>query len=238
MAVLSGKVGLVTGASRGVGRAIARRLAREGAALGILARDPEALNAVAREIAAFGGQAFAIAADVADAPTVERAVSDLEDRFGGLDFLINNAGLSLTAPSADLPIESWDRVLATNLTGAFVCSRAAYPALKRRGGGTIVAIASGAGKQGYSRMAAYSAAKFGLIGLMQALAAEWGPDRIKVSTIAPGSILTEARARLVAAQGGADSAKYISPDDVAEAVVYLLSQPERAWTQEMNLWPF
>jgi 3-oxoacyl-[acyl-carrier protein] reductase len=238
MAVLSGKVGLVTGASRGVGRAIARRLAREGAALGILARDPDPLNAVAREIAALGGRAFAIAADVADAPAVERAVSELETRFGGLDFLINNAGLSLTAPSADLPLESWDRVLATNLTGAFVCSRAAYPVLKRRGGGTIVAIASGAGKQGYPRMAAYSAAKFGLIGLMQSLAAEWGPDRIKVSTIAPGSILTEARARLVAEQGGTDSAKYISPDDVAEAVVYLLSQPERAWTQEMNLWPF
>lgn len=237
MGLLDGKVALVTGAGRGAGRAIALRLARESAAVALLARSAEQLAAVAREIEASGGQALVTPADVADAEAVERAVAAIEARFGGLDALVNNAGIGLTAPSAGYPLENWHRVLDTNLTGAFVCSRAVYDALKRRGGGNIVAIASGAGRQGYPRMAAYSASKFGLIGLMQALAAEWGPEHIKVSTILPGSIMTDFSNRPAADRAGS-GAKYIAPDDVADAVVYLLTQPERAWTQEMNLWPF
>jgi 3-oxoacyl-[acyl-carrier protein] reductase len=238
MAELSGKVILVTGASRGAGRAIASRLAREGAAVGMLARDAARLEAAAREIDAVGGQVAAYPADVADAAAVERAVAAIEARFGGLDALVNNAGVSLAGPSADYPLENWDRVMATNLTGAFVCSRAAYPALKRRGGGHILAIASGAGRQGYPRMAAYCASKFGLIGLMQSLAAEWGPDGIKVSTILPGSILTDFGDRSAADRARESGRKFIQPSDVADAVVFLLTQPARAWTQEMSLWPF
>ncbi len=235
---LTDRVALVTGASRGVGRAIATRLAREGMAVTLLARSPEPLAAVAAEITAAGGRALAVAADVADPAAVERAVATTVERFGGLDALINNAGVSLAGPSAGYLLESWQRVLDTNLTGAFVCSRAAYDALKLRGGGHIIAIASGAGRQGYPRLAAYCAAKFGLIGLMQALAAEWGPDRIKVSTILPGSILTDFGGRAAAERARDPSRKYIAPEDVADAVVFLLTQPERAWTQEMSLWPF
>jgi 3-oxoacyl-[acyl-carrier protein] reductase len=227
---------LVTGAGRGAGRAIARRLADEGAAVALLARSPDQLQTVAREIETAGGRALVTLADVADPDAVERAVAATEARFGGLDAVVNNAGISRTAPSADFPLENWHQVLDTNLTGAFVCSRAAYPALKRRGGGQIIAIASGAGRQGYPGMAAYCASKFGLIGLMQALAAEWGPDQIKVSTILPGSILTDFGDR--AADRARSGARYIHPEDVGEAVVYLLTQPGRAWTQEMNLWPF
>lgn len=237
MGRLDGKVVLVTGAGRGAGRAIAARLAREGASVALLARGVDRLQEVAGEITASGGQALVTPADVADTVAVEQGVAATEARFGGLDALVNNAGVALAAPSADYPLENWRRVLDTNLTGAFVCSRAVYPALKRRGGGNIVAIASGAGRQGYPRMAAYCASKFGLIGLMQALAAEWGPEQIKISTILPGSILTDFGGRSAAdrAQGGA---KYISPADLADAVVYLLTQPRQAWTQEMNLWPF
>lgn len=237
MGRLNGKAVLVTGAGRGAGRVIALRLAREGAAVALLARSAEQLAAVAREIEAAGGQALIVPADVADAEAVEKAVASTEARFGGLDAVVNNAGLGLAAPSAGYPMENWRRVLDTNLTGAFVCSRAAYEALKRRGGGQIIAIASGAGRQGYPRMAAYCASKFGLIGLMQALAAEWGPEKIKVSTILPGSIMTEFGGRSPADRAGS-GAKYIAPDDLADAVIYLLTQPERAWTQEMNLWPF
>ena len=235
---LTGKVALITGASRGVGRAIALRLAHEGMAVTLLARQAEPLAAVADEIAATGGKALTAAADVADAAAVERIVAATEERFGGVDALINNAGVSLTAPSDTFPLDNWHRVLDTNLTGAFVCCRAVYPALKRRGGGNVVAIASGAGRQGYPRMAAYSASKFGLIGLMQALAAEWGPDRIKVSTILPGSIFTDFGNRSAAERARDPSRKYIQPEDVADAVCYLLAQPERAWTQDMSLWPF
>lgn len=234
---LAGKVILVTGASQGAGRAIALKLAREGVAVALLARGAAKLEAVASEIGQQGGQALATPADVADPAAVAQAVVAIEARFGGLDALVNNAGIGLTAPSADYPLENWQRVLDTNLTGAFVCSRAAYPALKRRGSGQIIAIASGAGRQGYPRMAAYCASKFGLIGLMQALAAEWGPEKIKVSTILPGSIMTDFGGN-AAADRARSGAKYISPDDVADAVVYLLTQPVRAWTQEMNLWPF
>ncbi len=237
MTKLLGKVALVTGASRGVGRAIARRLAKDGMAVVLLARGAEALHAAAREIEEAGGHALATPADVADPIAVEQAVAAAEARFGGLDVLINNAGISLAGPSADYPLEHWQQVLATNLTGAFVCSRAAYPAFKRRGSGQIIAIDSGAGRQGYPRMAAYSASKFGLIGLMQALAAEWGPEQIKVSTILPGSILTDFGGRSTADRAHSGT-KFIAPEDVAEAVVYLLKQPARAWTQEMNLWPF
>ncbi|MGH2457762.1 MAG: SDR family oxidoreductase [Chloroflexota bacterium] len=237
MGLLNGKVTLVTGAGRGAGRAIALRLAREGAAVTLLARSADQLAAVGREIEAAGGRALVTLADVSDAEAVGQAVDATEATFGGLDALINNAGLSLVAPSATDPLANWQRVLDTNLTGAFVCARAAYDALKRRGGGNIVAIASGAGRQGYPRMAAYCASKFGLIGLMQALAAEWGPDRIKVSTILPGSILTDFGGRS-AADRARSGAKYIAPDDVADAVVFLLTQPPRAWTQDLNLWPF
>ncbi len=237
MGILTGKVALVTGAGRGTGRVIALRLAREGAAVALLARSADQLRAVAEEIEAAGGQSLVTPADVADATAVERAVAAAEARFGGLDAVINNAGISLAAPSADYPLENWHRVLDTNLTGAFICSRAAYAALKRRGGGQIIAIASGAGRQGYPRMAAYCASKFGLIGLMQALAAEWGPEHIKVSTILPGSIMTDFGGRS-AADRSRSGAKYIAPEDVADAVVFLLGQAGRAWTQEMNVWPF
>jgi len=237
MTDLGGKVALVTGASRGAGWAIAQRLAKEGMAVALLARSEDQLRVAVREIEAAGGRALATPADVADPNAVEKAVADAEARFGGLDVLINNAGISLAGPSAGYPVENWQQVLATNLTGAFVCARAAYPAFKRRGSGQIISIDSGAGRQGYPRMAAYSASKFGLIGLMQALAAEWGPEQIKVSTILPGSILTSFGGRSAADRAGS-GAKFIAPEDVAEAVVYLLQQPARAWTQEMNLWPF
>jgi 3-oxoacyl-[acyl-carrier protein] reductase len=235
---LRGKVALVTGASLGAWRAIALRLAQEGVTVALLARGAEKLREAVVEIEAAGGSALAITADVADAAAVGRGIASIEEQFGGLDALINNAGWSVTAPSADFPLETWQRVLATNLTGAFVCSQAAYPALKRRGGGNIIAIASGAGKQGYPRMAAYSASKFGLIGLMQSLGAEWGADRIKVSTILPGSILTDFGGRPAAERARDPGRKYIGPADVAEAVCFLLTQSDQAWTQEMSLWPF
>ena len=237
MGLLDGKVALVTGAGRGAGRAIALRLAREGAGVSLLARTADQLEVVARAIEADGGRALVTPADVSDAEAVEKAVAATEARFGGLDALINNAGIGLAAPSSGYPLENWHRVLDTNLTGAFVCSRAAYDALKRRGGGNIIAIASGAGRQGYPRMAAYCASKFGLIGLMQALAAEWGPEQIKVSTILPGSIMTDFGGG-VAADRARSGAKYIAPEDLADAVVFLLTQPRRAWTQDLNLWPF
>ena len=238
MAELTGKVALVTGASRGAGRAIALRLAAAGAAVVLLARGRDELETVAREIQARGGQALVTVANVADRQAVEAGVAAAEDRFGGLDILVNNAGIGPSGPSASFPGDTWQQVLDTNLTGPFVCAQAAYPALRRRGAGQIIAIASGAARQGYPRLAAYSASKFGLVGLMQALAAEWGDEGIKVSTILPGSILTDFGGRSADERARDTGRKYIRPEDVAEAVLYLLTQPTHAWTQEMSLWPF
>ena len=131
----------------------------------------------------------------------------------------------------------WRATLDTNLTGPFICAQAALPHLRARGGGAIIAIASGAALRGYANLAAYSASKFGLRGLMQSLAAEFGDANIRCSTICPGSILTDFGPRTVDEKRTSGS-KHLAPEDVAEAILYLLTQPPSAWTEEMNLWPF
>jgi 3-oxoacyl-[acyl-carrier protein] reductase len=229
------RLALVTGASRGAGRAIALRLAREGMAVAMLARGERELAEAAAEARAAGGRALELVADVADETQVRAAFDRARTELGGLDVVVLNAGVSVNGEVASYSLADWRTVLDTNLTGAFLCARAAIPLLRARGGGNLIAIASGAGKQGYARMAAYSASKFGLIGLMQSLAQELGDEAIKVSTIVPGSILTEFGGKPAARQPGR---KYLLPDDLAEAVLYLVRQPPQAWTQELNLWPF
>ena len=234
MRELDGKVAIVTGASRGVGKAIASALAGEGGAVVLVARSEEGLAASAEDIRRSGGRCAYVVGDVSSPEDMRRAVLKAREEYGGLDALINNAGIGGSGSVEDLPLEEWRAVLDTNLTGAFVASQAAIPALRARGGGHIISIGSGAGKRGYANMSAYCASKFGLHGLMQSLAEEVGELGIKVSVINPGSILTDFG-------GGRDrrrEGKHLIPEDVAEGVLYLLSQPGRAWTQEMNLWPF
>lgn len=226
---------LVTGASRGAGRAIARRLAEEGMTVALLARGREDLAQAAAEVRAAGGRTLELVADIQDEAQVQSAFDTLARRLGGLDVVVLNAGLAINGPVEDYALAAWRTTLDTNLTGAFLCARAAIPLLRARGGGNLIAIASGAGKQGYARLAAYSASKFGLIGFMQSLAAELGGEGIKVSTVVPGSILTEFGGTPAAAQ---PERKYLLPNDLAEAVLYLVRQPPQAWTQELNLWPF
>jgi len=185
---LAGKAAIVTGAGSGVGRATAIALAGAGAVPVLVGRTRERLEETARLVEGAGGTALAVAADVSDevavASVVERAVAEL----GGVDVLVAAAGVGLYGPVESYPLVDWQTTLAVNLTGVFLCSRAVLPALRARGGGAILAIASGAGKQGYPNLAAYAASKFGLIGFMQSLAAEVGEQGIKVSTIVPGSI--------------------------------------------------
>lgn len=226
---IAGKVGLVTGASRGAGRAIARALAAEGMAIGLLSRNGERLSAAVEEIERSGGRALALVGDVRRWEDVERRVGELVDRFGRLDLLVNNAAIRGRGPADGVPLDEWRDTIETNLIGAYQCARAAIPHLKAAGGGWIVGIASGAAKRGYAGMSAYSASKFGLLGLDESLAEELREHGIKVSTILPGSIATGAR------QPGA---RYLEPEDVAQAVLALLAQSDRAWTQELNLWPF
>ena len=239
MPALDGKVILITGASRGVGRATALLLARHGANVALLARGAAELQAAVRAVDEAAGRdcALALPADVADEAAVRAAVAQAVARFGGLDALVNNAGIGRYGPTEDYALADWRATLDVNLTGAFICAQAVLPHLRARGGGAIIAIASGAAHRGYANLAAYCASKFGLRGLMQALAAEYGDAGIRCSTLSPGSILTDFGPRSLA-EKRETGAKYLRPEDVADAILYLLIQPPSAWTEEMNLWPF
>ncbi len=237
MAEFAGQVALVTGASAGVGRATALALAAAGAAVGLVARGAQGLQEVAEAIQATGGRAIAFPADVTDENAIGAAVEQVVNAFGGLDIVIANVGRGQRGMVADLTLADWEATLAANLTAPFLTARAAIPHLQRRGGGQIIAISSGAGKQGYAGMAAYCAAKFGLQGLMASLAEEVGSDGIRCGVVVPGSILTSFGGRSVE-EKQASGAKYLTPEDVAASILHILAQPPHARIQELLLWPF
>ncbi len=239
MPALENKVAIVTGAGRGAGRAIALRLAREGASVVAVARTRAELDRLAAEIAAANGVCEALDANVANPADARRMAAETLERFGRIDVLINNAGIGGPLSSVEeTPVEEWQRTLDVNLTGPFLCSQAVLPTMKEQRSGHIVMISSGAGKQGYPNMAAYCASKFGLHGLAQSLAAEVSDLNIRVTTILPGSIAETGFSGQRKGWLPRPGAKYLRPDDLADAILFLLRQPPSAWTQEMNLWPF
>lgn len=239
---LVGKVAIVTGAGSGVGRATALALATAGATPALVGRTPEPLEETAALIEAAGGRAILAPADVADEGAVAVMTRQVIAALGGVDVLVHAAGIGRFGPVERYALDDWQATLATNLTGAFLCARAVIPSMRERGGGAIIGISSGAGKQGYANLAAYSASKFGLHGFLQSLAAEVAADGIKISAVVPGSILTPFGGRPVsekrAAMAEDPGRKYLEPEDVAAAVLTILRQPRRAWTQELNVWPF
>ena len=239
---LSGTVAVITGAGSGVGRAVAVALAAAGGKPVLIGRTRASLDETAGLVATAGAEALVLPADVTDESTVEELFTRAAAAQGGIDAAILSAGIGRYGAIDTYPLADWEATIATNLTAPFLCARAAIPHLRRRGGGAIIAVSSGAGKQGNAQLGAYSASKFGLMGLMQALAAEVAADGIKVSAVVPGSILTPFGGRPVEekrqAMASDPGKKYLEPEDVAEAVLFLLRQPRRAWTQELNLWPF
>ncbi|MCB9914717.1 MAG: SDR family oxidoreductase [Planctomycetes bacterium] len=176
---------LVTGAGRGIGRAVALRFAREGAALALAARTRSELEAVAREVAAAGGRAHVVELDQADPASVARGVTAAVAALGGLDVLVNNAGVFAVAPFAELDLATWERLLRVNLTGPFLVTQAALPALLGSRG-VIVGISSMAGLQGYPGSTGYCATKYGLRGLDDALREELREAGVRVVTVYPG----------------------------------------------------
>ncbi len=239
---LQGTVAVVTGGGSGVGRAFAVALARAGGTPVLVGRTRDSLQETAELVVAAGGTSLILPADVTDEAAVADAFAYAATMLGGIDAAILSAGVGHFGAVEAFSLSDWEATLTTNLTGPFLCARAAIPYLRARGGGAIVAVSSGAGKQGYPELAAYSASKFGLFGFMQGLAGEVQADGIKVSVVVPGSILTPFGGRSVdakrAAMASEPGKKYLEPEDVAEAILFLLRQPPRAWTQELNLWPF
>ena len=189
---LAGKVAIVTGGGHGLGRAIALRFAAEGAALALAGTGRERLEATAAEIVAAGGRSLAQVADVASEPAVAKLVESTVREFGRLDILVNNAGIAgPTASVAEARCEDWERTLAVNLTGAFLCAKYAIPHLVAQRNGRIINITSVAGRIGYAMRSPYAASKWGLIGLTRSLALELGAHGITVNAIAPGAVRGE-----------------------------------------------
>ena len=225
---LAGRVCLVTGASRGIGRAIARRLAAQQATVYLGARDAARLAEAVGEIAAAGGKATAVSLDVSDRASVQAAVEGIVKAQGRLDHLVNNAGVTRDNLLLRMKPEEWDAVIATNLTGAFHCTQAALrPMLKQRYG-RIVNITSVVGLTGNAGQANYAASKAGLVGFTKAVAREVASRSITVNAVAPGFIETDMTAAMTEAAreamaGAIPLGRVGQPDDVAGAVAFLLS---------------
>jgi NAD(P)-dependent dehydrogenase (short-subunit alcohol dehydrogenase family) len=237
---LHGRVGLVTGAGGGIGRVIARRFAREGMAVAVLDRDGAAAEGIAAEI---GG--LAVTADVTSEEEVSRAVETVLARFSRIDVLVNNAGIAWMGPALEMPLEALHSMLRVNVEGVFIVSRAVLPHMIERRSGSIVNLASWAGKTGNAFFAGYSASKFAVIGLTQSLAREMAPHGIRVNAICPGIVVDTAMRTAIESQQRqyglpetAEREKSIPigrvsvPEDVARVAAFLASDESSYMTGE------
>jgi 3-oxoacyl-[acyl-carrier protein] reductase len=239
---LEDSVAIITGASSGIGRAAALALAERRAHLCLLARSEAKLVEVVSEAKGRGARdAFYFTCDVRKEHEVEDAVAAALERFQRIDTLINSAGLSLNGEVDGYALEDWRTVIDTNLTGTFLTCRAVLPAMKRQGGGQIINISSGAGRNGIKQMSAYCAAKFGVIGFTESLSLEVRNQNIRVSVLLPGSVATNfsrtAKRESRTAETGQEIGYSLTPGEVASVIIAMLAQPDQAWMSEVVLRP-
>ena len=227
---------LVTGGTKGIGFAIAEAMAAAGGKVMITGRDRMRVNSAVTALAksaAAGADVRGAAADVRDREAIEAAIDEAAAAFGGLDTLINNAGVGVFTDVENMSDEDWRRVIDTNLTGAFFASRAAIPHLKRAGGGWIINIASLAGRNYFADGAAYCASKAGLVAFSESLMLELRDDNIRVSCIMPGSVATEFNGP----HNKTDDSWKLTGDDIAEVVMDLLRHPKRSLPSKIEIRP-
>ena len=234
---LEGKTALVTGGGTGLGRAMALALAEAGADVALAARRIDKLEEAAGQIRALGRRAEAIPLDLTDDQSPAAAVAAAESALGPLDILVNNSGISGAGWAADLPLKEWDRVVATNLRGAFLTCQAAGLGMCEKGSGAIVNVASVAGMVGIKMLSAYSASKGGLIQLTKTLALEWARSGVRVNALAPGYFLTDINRDMFTSEAGERMIKtHIpmgrvgNPEELEGAVVFLASDASRFMT--------
>jgi NAD(P)-dependent dehydrogenase (short-subunit alcohol dehydrogenase family) len=221
-------VSIVTGGSKGIGLAIARALRDRGGQVTITGRSETDLKTAAQ---ALGADVHAVAADVREPAHAQRIVDETVRRFGGVDVLVNNAGVGAFAHVADMSVDDWRQIIDTNLSGVFYCTRAAIPEMRRRGGGFVINISSLAGKNAFTGGAAYCASKAGLNQFSEALMQEVRHDNIRVSYVMPGSVATG-----FAGHAGGDEWK-LAPEDVARVVVDLIAHDARSLPSRVELRP-
>jgi NAD(P)-dependent dehydrogenase (short-subunit alcohol dehydrogenase family) len=229
---LAGKVALITGGSRGIGRAIAIKLASIGSAVAICGRDETKLAATEREILALGVRAIALRADVTKQNDVTKLVEKVESTLGPISILVNNAGIGLFGPVHEKTEADWDQLMNTNVKSVFLVSRALIPGMIERGGGDIINISSLAGKSVFAGGGAYCASKWAVQGLSGCMAEELREHGIRVSTICPGSVATQ-----FAGRGPKDSTKVLKPEDVAHAVAMIAMQGPQSFVSEVHVRP-
>jgi NADP-dependent 3-hydroxy acid dehydrogenase YdfG len=245
---LAGTVGIVTGASSGIGEATARLLAKYGASVGVVARRKDRLDTLVAEIETAGGIALAVEADLTDRVQAEQAVQRVVDRFGRLDILINNAGLMLLGPIVGADVDEWERMIAVNQNGLLFMTNAALPHLLTaaedglRRVADIVNISSIAGRQAWANYGAYAMTKFGVNGFTEALRQEVTQRHVRVGVLEPGAVATE----LVSHNSDAvkemiSSSKTIAeplqPEDIAENILFMVTRPRRSSIAELWAMP-
>ena len=231
--VLGGQVAVITGAGRGIGAAISRKLAGLGASVLLLGRNMEPLELTAAAIRKTGGKAETAHCDVTDLHSVETTAARARDQFGRVDILVNNAGVGGAAgPLHELPANTWDEVLNTNLRGVFYSIRSFAPIMIAAENGHIINVSSLAGKNPLPNAAAYAASKWGLNGLSYSVAEELRGHNIRVSVVSPGSVNTE-----FSPHRGKDAARMLQPEDIAHAVAMLVTQAPQSFISEVLLRP-
>lgn len=234
MESLKGKNALVTGAGKGIGRAIALALAAEGANLGLVARTAGDLESLAAEIRKMGGNTAIATADISDREAVEKAFAVIRQGLGPIDILVNNAGTGTFGKFLDLSPEAWENQVKVNLFGTYYAIRAVLPEMIERQTGDIVNISSSAGQRGAAATSAYSASKFGLMGLTESLMQEVRKHNIRVTAMAPSTVLTELAVKSNLINNNED--RVMHPEDFAELVVAQLKLNRRVFVKESSIW--
>lgn len=234
MESLKGKSALITGAGKGIGKAIAIALAKEGVNVGLLARTKAQLEEVAAELKAHGVKAAVAPADVTDINSVNEAVKQIGAELGPIDILINNAGIGKFGKFLELEPAEWENIIRVNLMGAYYVTRAVLPEMIERQTGDIINISSTAGQRGAAVTSAYSASKFALIGLSESLMQEVRKHNIRVSTLTPSTVATDMAIDLKLTDGNPE--RVMQPEDFAELIVAQLKLNRRVFIKEAGIW--
>ena len=236
MTVKPGQKVLITGASRGIGKASAIAFAKAGYGVALVSRNQAELDQLAEEIRSSGGEAFPFAIDLTETAAVAEKLKQLVKQFGPFDILINNAGMAYTGSLLEMNLEDWQRVMTLNLTAAFQCIQAVLPGMRAQKQGTIVNVISVAGKQAFPDWGAYCASKFGLMGLTKSLAQEERAHGLRVVAFCPGAVNTPLW-DTDTVDADFDRTSMLSPEDVAQTLVQTVSLPNHAVIDEISLMP-